>query len=223
MTLAGQMYRPCAPVLVPTFAVAFMLLRELLVVALVFDMPPVPLLLVVTLLQAVIPAFVGSLLVAAAIPVLATRAGQGLRETWGALAPQRSAIYGAAARSAGLALFFAITLGPVGIIVQPMVLGPPLLIHEVVLKRHPLDVAWARTKKMMARDTRSLAFLLVIPAGVGLVLSVALRTFGVLSGDAPSVARGIAYFAMQGALTGVAIPYVAAVGLLCYRDLAAEL
>jgi hypothetical protein len=210
-------------VLVPTFLVAFIVLRELLVVVLVLDLPPVPLLLLVTLLQAVIPAFVGSLLVASAVPVLATGAAQGLREAWGALAAERPAVYRAAACSGGLALFAAITLGPVGIIVQPMVLGPPLLIHEVALKRHPLNVAWERTKQMISRDTRSLAYLLVIPAGVGLLLSFALRTFGVLSGDVPGVARGIVYFAMQGALIGAAIPYVAAVGLLCYRDLASTL
>ena len=44
-----------------------------------------------------------------------------------------------------------------------------------------------------------------------------------VSGDVPGVARGIVYFAMQGALIGAAIPYVAAVGLLCYRDLASTL
>jgi hypothetical protein len=217
------MYRPCAPLLVPTFLVAFILLRELLVVVLVLDLPPLPLLLLVTLIQAVIPAFVGSVLVASAVPVLATGASQRLREAWVALAPERAAIYRAAACSGGLALFAAITLGPVGIIVQPMVLGPPLLIHEVALKRHPLNVAWARTKKMIARDNRSLAFLLIIPAGVGLVLSFGLRTFGVLSGDVPGVARGVVYFAMQGALIGAAVPYVAAVGVLCHRDLAATL
>jgi hypothetical protein len=50
-----------------------------------------------------------------------------------------------------------------------------------------------------------------------------LRAFGVLSGDVPGVARGIIYFGVQGALIGAAIPYVAAVGLLCYRDLASTL
>jgi hypothetical protein len=217
------MYRPCAPVLVPTFAVAFIVLRELLLVVLVFDMPPLALLLVVTLVQAVIPAFVGSVLVAPAVAVLAADAGQGLREAWVAIADQRADVYRAAAWSGVLALFAAITLGPVGIIVQPILLGPPLLIHEIVLKRHPLNLAWERTKQMMGRDTRSLAFLLIIPAGVGLVLSSVLRAFGVLSGDVPGVARGIIYFGVQGALIGAAIPYVAAVGLLCYRDLASTL
>jgi hypothetical protein len=220
---AWQMYRPCAPLLVPTFAVAFIVLRELLLVVLVIDMPPLALLLVVTLVQAVIPAFVGSLLVAAAVPGVATGARQGLRDAWDALAAEHPALYRAAACSGGLALFAAITLGPVGIIVQPMLLGPPLLIHEVVLKRHSLDAAWERTKEMIGHDTRSLAYLLVIPAGVGLLLSTVLRAVGVLSGDVPGVGRGIVYFAVQGAMIGAAIPYVAAVGVLCYRDLASTL
>jgi hypothetical protein len=133
----------------------------------------------------------------------------------------RPHIYRTAACSAGLALFAAITLGPVGIIVQPMLLGPPLLIHEVVLHRRSLEAAWEHTKEMISHDSRPLVLLLFIPAAVGLVLSVTLRAFGILSGDVPGVARGVVYFALQGAMMGVAVPFVAAVALLCYRDLAA--
>ena len=219
---AWKMYRPCAPLLVPTFLVAFIVLRELLLVVLVIDMPPLALLLVVTLVQAVIPAFLASLFVAAAVLVLAGDADS-LRGAWAALEEQRQAVYRSALCSAGLALFAAITLGPVGIIVQPMVLGPPLLVHEVALQRHRFELAWERTKEMISRDTRPLAYLLIVPAGVGLLLSISLRSFGVLSGDVPGVARGIVYFALQGALIGVAIPYVAAVTLLCYRNLASTL
>ncbi|HEX2280041.1 MAG TPA: hypothetical protein VHN13_23395 [Candidatus Tectomicrobia bacterium] len=204
----------------PTFLVSFMLLRELLLVVLIIDMPPLPLLLTVTLVQAVIPAFVGSLLLAPAVVILATNSKERLRDVWKALADVRPHIYRSAACSAGLALFAAITLGPVGIIVQPMVLGPPLLIHEVVLHKRSLEAAWERTREMIATDARSLALLLAIPAGVGLVLSVTLRAFGILSGDVPGVARGVVYFALQGALIGAAVPFVAAVALLCYRDLA---
>jgi len=219
---AWKMYRPCAPLLVPAFLVAFIVLRELLLVVLVIDMPPVALLLVVTLVQAVIPAFLASLFVAAAILVLAGDADS-LRAAWASLEEQRPAVYRSALCSAGLALFGAITLGPVGIIVQPMVLGPPLLVHEVALQRHRFELAWERTKEMISRDTRPLAYLLIVPAAVGLLLSISLRSFGVLSGDVPGLARGIVYFALQGALMGVAIPYVAAVTLLCYRNLASTL
>lgn len=217
---AWKLYCLNAPVLVPTSLVAFMVLRELLLVVLIIDMPPVPLLLVVTLVQAVIPAFVGSVVLAPAVRILATDTKEGLRDAWKALADVRPHIYRSAACSAGLALFAAITLGPVGLIVQPMILGPPLLIHEVVLHRRSLEAAWERTREMIARDTRSLALLLVIPAGVGLVVSITLRAFGILSGDVPGLARGIVYFALQGALIGAAVPFVAAVALLCYRDLA---
>jgi hypothetical protein len=217
---AWKMYWPMAPVLVPTFLIAFMALREMLLVVLIIDMPPIPLLLTVTLVQAVIPAFVGSLLLAPAIRVLATNSKERLRDAWKALADVRPHLYRSAACSAGLALFAAITLGPVGLIVQPMILGPPLLIHEVVLHKRSLDAAWERTRDMIATDARPLALLLVIPAGVGLVISVSLRAFGILSGDVPGVARGVVYFALQGALIGAAVPFVAAVALLCYRDLA---
>jgi hypothetical protein len=217
---AWKLYWPKAPVLVPAFLVAFMVLRELLLVVLIIDMPPVPLLLVVTLVQAVIPAFVGSVVLAPAVAILATDTKEGLRDAWKALADVRPDVYRSAACSAGLALFAAITLGPVGLIVQPMILGPPLLLHEVVLHRRSLQAAWERTREMIATDARPLALLLVVPAGIGLMVSITLRAFGILSGDVPGVARGVVYFALQGALFGAAIPFVAAVALICYRDLA---
>ena len=217
---AWKLYWPKAPVLVPAFLVAFMVLRELLLVVLIIDMPPVPLLLVVTLVQAVIPAFVGSVVLAPAVAILATDTKEGLRDAWKALVDMRPDIYRSAACSAGLALFAAITLGPVGLIVQPMILGPPLLLHEVVLHRRSLQAAWERTREMIATDARPLALLLVVPAGIGLMVSITLRAFGILSGDVPGVARGVVYFALQGALFGAAIPFVAAVALICYRDLA---
>lgn len=217
---AWRMYRPTAPVLVPAFLLTFIALRELLLLVVVVELPPVALVLVVTLVQAVIPAFVGSLLVAPAALVLAGEASGTLREAWASLAAQRPAVYRSAACSAGLGLFAAITLGPVGIIVQPMLLGPPLLIHEIALKRQPLNMAWERTKEMVSTDARALVYLLLVPAAVGLLVSVTLRAFGILSGDVPGVARGVVYFALQGALIGTALPFTAAVGLLCYRDLA---
>lgn len=220
---ATQRYLAWVPVLLPAFIVTFILLRELLLIVLaVEDLSPLALLLVATAVQALIPAFLGSLLVAAAIPVLAGQA-TGLREAWGGLADRRGDIYRAAGCSAILALFATVTLGPVGIIVQPMVLGPPLLLHEIVLKGHGLKLAWERTKEMMSADSRQLVYLLAIPAVVGFILTTFLRAFGVLSGDIPGVARGILYFAAQGALVGAAIPFVAAVGLLLYEEMASTL
>ena len=187
-------------------------------------MPPVPLLLVVTLVQAVIPAFVGSVLLAPAVSVLATntkRPPPGCLEGLGRL---RTDIYRSAACSAGLALFAAITLGPVGIIVQPMLLGPPLLIHEVVLNKRCTGGSLGADKgDDLPRTPGPLAFCWPSPPASGLVLSIALRAFGILSGDVPGVARGVVYFALQGALFGAALPFVAAVALLCYRDLASTL
>ena len=214
------MYRSTAPLLVPTFLIAFIILRELLLVVVVIDLPRLPLLLVVTLVQSVIPAFAGSVLLAPAVSILGTGSKKHLRETWHELADVHRDIYRTAACSAGFALFAAITLGPVGIIVQPMLLGPPLLIHEVVLHRRSLEKAWEHTKEMIQQDSRPLVMLLIIPATVGLVLSMTLRAFGILSGDVPGVARAVVYFALQGAMMGAAVPFVAAVALLCYRDLA---
>jgi hypothetical protein len=219
---AGRMYGASAPALVPAFVIVFVALRELLVVLFAADASAVTLLLVAAVIQAVIPGFVGSLLVACAIAVLAGDA-RGMRQAWTALADRRADLYRAARWSALLALFAAITLGSFGIIVQPVVLGPPLLVHEIVLQRHRLDVAWARTRGMMSSDSRQLIYLLAIPAAIGIMLSAMLRAFGVLSGDIPGIARGLLHFAIQGALLGAAIPLVAAVGVLLYAEMATAL
>jgi hypothetical protein len=220
---ATRMYLALVPILVPAFLFAFIALRELLLIVLaVEDIKPVALLLVTTLIQALIPAFVGSLLVAAAVPVLAGKAG-GLREAWAGLTDRRGDIYRAAGWSSALALFFTVTLGPVGIIVQPMVLGPPLIIHEIVLKGRGSKLAWERTKEMVGSDSRQLVYLLAIPAVLGIVLTIFLQAFGVLSGGLPGVARGVIYFAVQGALLGAALPFVGAVALLLYEEMASTL
>jgi hypothetical protein len=220
---AARIYRALAPVLVPPFVVAFIVLRELLVVVLaVEDLKPFALLLVTTFVQAIVPAFVGSLLVASALPVLSGHAGR-MREAWGMLSDRRSDIYRAAGLSSGLALFFTITLGPVGIIIQPMLLGPPLLIHEIVIQGHSPAKGWARTKEMLAADSRQLIYLLAIPASIGIILTTVLRAFGVLSGNIPGVVKGVLYFAVQGALIGAALPFVAAVGVLLYEEMASSL
>jgi len=219
---AGVMYAARAGTLVPASVLVFVLLRELLLVIVAVEGSPLALLLLAVLIQAVIPAFVGSLLVAAAVVVLAGEA-QAIGPAWAALSDQRADIYRAAGWSAVLALFAAVTLGAFGIIVQPVVLGPPLLIHDIVLRRNRLDLAWARTKDMVSRDSRQLVYLLAIPAAIGIVLSSALRAFGVLSGDIPGVLRGVLHFAAQGALFGAAIPLVAAVSALLYGEMASTL
>jgi hypothetical protein len=223
MRQATRMYLALIPVLVPPFVVTFIVLRELLLIVLAIeDLSPVALLLTGALIQAVIPAFLGSLLLSAAIPVVAGEAGR-LREAWDGLAERRRDIYRAARWSAILALFATVTLGPVGIIIQPMLLGPPLLLHEIVLKRHGVHLAWERTREMLGADSRHLVYLLAIPAILGIVLTTFLRAFGVLSGDIPGVIRGVLYFAVQGALVGAAIPFVAAIGLLLYEEMASNL
>lgn len=223
MRQATRMYSALLPTLVPAFVFTFVVLRELFLIILPLeDIKPVALLLVATLVQAVIPAFVGSLLVAAAVPVLTGKVG-GLGEAWSGLTDRRSDLYRAASWSSALALFFTITLGPVGIIIQPMLFGPPLIIHEIVLKGHGAKLAWERTKEMVGGDSRQLVYLLAIPAVMGIVLTTFLQAFGVLSGDIPGVARGIIYFAVQGALIGAAMPFVAAVGLLLYEEMASTL
>src|SRR5882724_8324361 len=215
------MYAARAGRLVPASVLVFVVLRELLLVIAAVESPVTALLLAV-IIQAVIPAFVGSLLVAAALVVLVGEA-EAVGPAWAALSDQRADIYRAARWSAVLALFAAVTLGAFGIIVQPVVLGPPLVIHDMVLRRSRLDLAWTRTRDMVSRDSLQLVYLLAIPAAIGVVLSSAVGAFGALSGDIPGPLRAVLHFAAQGALLGAAIPLVAAIGALLYGEMASTL
>jgi len=219
---AGAMYAARGGRLVPAYALVFVVLRELLLFLVPVDRSPVAVLLLAVIIQAVIPAFVGSVLVAAAIVVLIGET-DGIRPAWAALADQRSDIYRAAGWSAMMAVFAAVTLGAFGVIVQPVVLGPPLVIHDLVLRRSRLDVAWARARSMVSRDSLQLVYLLVIPAAIGVVLSSAVGAVGALSGEMPGALRAVLHFAAQGALFGAAIPLVAAVGALLYSEMASTL
>jgi hypothetical protein len=183
------MYRSTAPLLVPAFLIGFIILRELLLVVLITDLPPIPLLLLVTLVQSVIPAYAGSVLLAPAVSILAADSKMHLREAWNDLAEVRRDIYQTAACSAGFALFAAITLGPVGLIVQPMLLGPPLLIHEVVLHRRSLQEAWEHTQGMISHDSRPLVMMLFIPAAPSESCQATCRAWPAASCTSPSRAR----------------------------------
>jgi len=219
---AGVMYAARARRVVPASVLVFIVLRELLLVVVAVDRSPVTVLLLAVTIQAVIPAFVGSLLVAAALVVLVGEA-QAIGPAWAALSDRRGDIYRAAGWSAALALFAAVTLGAFGIIVQPVVLGPPLVIHDIVLRRSRLDLAWTRTRDMVSRDSLQLVYLLAIPAAIGILLSSAVGAFGVVSGDIPDAPRAVLHFATQGALLGAAIPLVAAVGAVLYGEMASTL
>lgn len=219
---AGAMYAARAGRLVPVCMLVFVVLRELLLFLVPIDRSPVAVLLLAVIIQAVVPAFVGSLLVAAAIVVLIGET-DAIRPAWAALADQRSDIYRAAGWSAMMAVFAAVTLGAFGVIVQPVVLGPPLVIHDLVLRRSRLDLAWARARSMVSHDSLQLVYLLIIPAAIGIVLSSAVGAFGALSGEVPGPLRAVLHFAAQGALFGAAIPLVAAVGALLYSEMASTL
>ena len=88
-----------------------------------------------------------------------------------------------------LALFATVTLGPVGIIIQPMLLGPPLLLHEIVLKRHGVTSPGNEQGDGGRTDSRQLVYCSPSPPSWARAHDVP-RAFGVLSGDIPGVLRG---------------------------------
>ena len=210
---ARRDYTAGAGRILPPFVVAFVLLRLPLL-----GIDDSALANIVT--QIVVPVVVGSLLTAAATIVLRSRRGAagspGLRDlNW-------LNLLGASAIAVALALLATIIMGPIGLLVQPALLGPPFLMHAIVLEGRALDDAGKRAFSLIRRDARLPLYLLLIALTLGLVVTVLLGVVAVLTNSFEETTQDIVLVAAQGALVGFLVPFVAAVGLRSYEDLAAE-
>jgi hypothetical protein len=210
---ARRDYTACAARILPPFVVAFVLLR-------------LPLLgiddsaLANIVAQIVVPVVVGSLLTAAATIVFRSNrdAGRpaGVRDlNWVHL-------LGASAIAVALVLFGTIIMGPIGLLVQPALLGPPFLMHAILLEGRPLDDAGKRAFSLIRRDARLPLYLLLIALTLGLVVTVLLGVVAVVTNNFEESTQDVVFVVAQGALMGLVVPFVVAIGLRSYEDLAAE-
>jgi hypothetical protein len=210
---ARRDYTACAARILPPFIVAFVLLR-------------LPLLgiddsaLANIVAQIVVPVVVGSLLTAAATIVFRSNrdAGRpaGVRDlNWVHL-------LGASAIAVALVLFGTIIMGPIGLLVQPALLGPPFLMHAILLEGRPLDDAGKRAFSLIRRDARLPLYLLLIALTLGLVVTVLLGVVAVVTNNFEESTQDVVLIVAQGALMGLVVPFVVAIGLRSYEDLAGE-
>jgi hypothetical protein len=212
--LAGSLrvYRVRPWLVVPLFVVAFVTLR--LLTSLVPDAGGARRTAVLLLVQVAAPAVVGSLLFAFAVAVLAAPPAPP-----GRLSGRAGSLLAAAGVSAALSVLFVLLLGPVGLLLQPVMLGPPVLLHAIVLEQPRLRAALARTRAVLRRDARVPAYVSAAVVLTAVVQVLAVSVAAELAGagepgrDLPAALR-----VAQGVAAGVTLPYVAAVGLLAYRD-----
>jgi hypothetical protein len=210
---AARDYKAGAARILPPFIVAFVLLR-------------LPLLgidgsaLANIATQIVMPVVVGSLLTAAATIVFRSKRGVG-RPT-GVRDLNWVHLLAASAIAVALVLLATIIMGPIGLLVQPAFLGPPFLMHAIVLEGKPLDEGGKRAFSLIRRDARLPLYLLLIALTLGLVVTVLLGVVAALTNSFEETTQDVVMITAQGALVGVVVPFVAAVGLRSYEDLAAE-
>jgi hypothetical protein len=219
---AWRLFLAFAAKLLPPFVLVFVILRLLIPVVVTrnFDEDEVALSLI--LVQVIVPVLVGSVMVAVATVVFRSGGETPPSGAIKALGPQSLSLLGAANIAAMLAVFAILLMGPIGIMVQPMLLGPPVVMHAIALERRALGAALTRTRQLLRRDARLPLYLLLISLvlGIGIVLFVTL--VDALSGGLEGTARGTLLFATQGALAGATALFVAAVALLAYENLAAR-
>jgi hypothetical protein len=223
LTGALDEYRSGLWQVLPPFVVAFVGMRLLLPLLPDEGADRLTRLVLLLLVQVGTPALVGSVLFAYATAVFDPGSGQGSApgsapgSALGRLTPVLGAVGGAAVLSAVLSLIVVLLLGAVGLLVQPLLLGPPVLLQAIVLERCSMAEAWTRTKAVLRRDARIPLHLLVAVAIIGLVGLVLLAVVAPLTTRLDPDTRTLVQLAVHGAILGVTLPFVAAVGLHAYR------
>jgi hypothetical protein len=206
-------YRVRPWVVLPVFVVVFVCLRLALLLLPSAEEDPGGRLVLLLLVQAVGPAFAGSLLFAWLTAMLDDRPELGGQPP--GARPWLGTVLAAAGISALLALVLVVLLGGAGLLLQPALYGPPVVLPAIVLERKSLGAAWVRAKAVLKRDARIPAYVLV---GVGLAGLVALAALA--AAVTLAAGRDQAQLAVQGIALGLTLPYVAAVGLAAFERVA---
>lgn len=102
--------------------------------------------------------------------------------------------------------------------IPPLLFGPPIVVHAVVLERLSLVEAWHRTRALMSGNWRRLVsywFLLALVVGV-LVIFIGSALVAVFRGN------NVALAALNALTSGLLIPYVVAFLLVGFLDVRAQ-
>jgi hypothetical protein len=221
---AAGLYWARFAALVPTFVVAYAVIVALPLLALI-DLSDAALATLAFALQ-VMSALVGATLFASASIVYSdhiegTRSS--LRAALGSIRPLAREVITAALFSAIFSMFALTLLGSLGLLLQPLFVGPPILIQVVAIEHLRLREAWPRTRVIASGQwTRVVGMLLGIVIVLALVL---IGVFGFVEAGtraASDAARLGVFIAVQGLIAGLTYPYLAAAQFVLYRDLTAR-
>jgi hypothetical protein len=147
----------------------------------------------------------------------------GIREALQSLRPHRREFFAAALASALISMLLQF-IPPIGLVVIPLLLGPPIVGHTIALQDKTLSQAWARSKELLAGEWLRITLYLI-----SFVFAVALVQVPVIWGAEAgfdSLNSDDLHFMLRaltvGIVAGVTFPYLAACGFLAYLDLRAR-
>ena len=182
-------------------------------------------LLVVLYLQLLALPFFASILAARTSRVMARAvAGEeiSVRRAGAELQGLRSHLIAGAMIAALLTLLFLQLLGLLGALVAShLLVGPPIFAQVIALERKPLQDAWARTKELWKGNVLRL-FLYLLCAALGLVMFEVIVSgiiFTVLATATGEAAAVIVNTPVSGAVSGLGVSFMSALGLVAYFDL----
>lgn len=222
LTEAAGSYRVRFASLVPTFVVAYIAIVALPLLALI-DLSDTALATLAFALQ-VISALVGTTLFAAASIVFSDHVAgsrSSLRPALSSLRPLTRDVITAALFSAIFSMFALTLLGNLGLLLQPLFVGPPILVQVLAIEHLRLRDAWPRTRVIASGQwTRVVGMLLGIVLALAVVLIAVFGFVEAGTSAASDAARLGVFVAVQGLVAGLAYPYLAAAQFVLYRDLA---
>ena len=146
-----------------------------------------------------------------------------VRGALSSLGSQRKELVASALLSGMIGLALAVFLGFIGLLLQALFYGPPVLVQVVTLERMTVQQAWPRAGTLIKGATpRVLLYLLTIVLGVGLLSQLTLIVLAQLFAGIQETARFAALSALQILAVGLTLPLLACTSFVIYQHLRAS-
>lgn len=171
----------------------------------------------------IVPTMIFSLAFAFANPVLASTVVGPRFPFLSSYRKTRGRTYDLISASLAAALgasLFAMLLGPIGLLLSPVVFGPPIFVQLVALEGKTWAEAWVDGKALLlGRKGRVFLNLLTV---VALVMLIQLSLLSAAAAVEASTTQAIAQLSINIVFGALVYPFIAAAGLIAYLDLRAR-
>jgi hypothetical protein len=214
------MYGANVMAVAPTFLIAYFVLLGAQAVFLL-DMPAGIRDLLGLLIAIALPFVIGSVLfaVTSVVAVEEETVGSALSR----LRALKRDLLAAGLLVAVIASFFAYFAADFALILEAVILGPPLVIQTIALERLHLRDAWPRTKQLAQRKWgQAISYLMMVVLGVGVIGSLALSLVGSMLLNASDATITAVFLPLQALTKALAYPFVAMVQVALWLNFKEE-